>query len=128
MRRQAKVVRALHSALMTASQGKETHAQIHLERALADEETALDCLDHTCNSTAAFVGPAGPAIYLQGMPNTYINNQNHKISFCPSILTSHFKPGSYFCQLNVLVVCFFVGVMSEIVNEQNITFRNFYLK
>lgn len=29
------------------------------------------------------------------------------------ILTFHFKPGSYFCQLNVLVVCFFIGVMSE---------------
>lgn len=69
-RQAAKVVRPSHSALMTASQEKETHAQIHSERASANGETALDRLYHTCKSIAAFVGPVGLAIYLQGMPNT----------------------------------------------------------
>lgn len=39
------------------------------------------------------------------------------ITFSLSILTFHFKPGSYFCQLHVLVVCFLVSVMSVIKNK-----------
>lgn len=53
-------------------------------------------------------------LYIFFMEYRLIYRPQNPVSVVGLILTLHFKPGSHFCHLNVLVVCFLVGVMSVI--------------